>query len=250
MPLDPVPEYPAALDTMPVLSSDTQEDEDGKEHDLLHNLTSAILEALQEKLGIGATTPDAIGKILMATAAGTTAWGYSGLIKIGETTGTGSSGVLASPAIPNYFRDIEITVVGRSSAAGTGGATITMTMEASPTSGAYDHQGVFAANTTVSAAENIGASDFINAGGVPTAGAAANLHGSSRIILPEYANTNMLKNAHVDAAVAFDLSSGNLSRRSFMGVWESTAAISTVRLTLSTGNWTTTSRMTVWGRPA
>jgi hypothetical protein len=57
MPLDPEPNYPASLDSLPDPTSATYEDDDGFELDLLLQKHNAILEALEGKVGVGSTTP-------------------------------------------------------------------------------------------------------------------------------------------------------------------------------------------------
>lgn len=56
MPLNPVPNYPASLDSLPDPTSATYEDDDGFEIDLLLQKQNAILEALESAVG---TTPGA-----------------------------------------------------------------------------------------------------------------------------------------------------------------------------------------------
>jgi len=62
--------------------------------------------------------------------------------------------------------------------AGTGGASARLTFEATPTAGAYNHILLSAAATAVTSSENIGTSDFLTVGIVPTAGASAGIVGS------------------------------------------------------------------------
>lgn len=242
--------YPSSLDAFPNPTATTKRNATGFEHADQHADANDAIEALEAKLGIGATTPDAQFKSVVATAVGTTAWGYSAMVKLGEASGTGASGVLSFTSIPSGFRTLMIAFAGRSDAAGSGGANVRLTFEASPTAGAYNHQIITAGNATVAGSENIGVSDFMTVALIPTAGATANLQGSGTIWVPEYANTVVMKAPHGITTSPTEISSGNLGARLWSGIYENLAAISVVRLTLNTGNWTTTSRATLFGLPA
>ncbi len=73
MPLNPVPNFPVSLDSLPDPTSATYEDADGFEIDLLLQKLNAIVEALEVKLGIGADTA-AVNELLVGTATGATAF--------------------------------------------------------------------------------------------------------------------------------------------------------------------------------
>lgn len=170
--------------------------------------------------------------------------------KIAEVNGTGASGVLEFSSIPATYRELQITLIGRSDTAGSAGTGVRLTFETSPTAGAYNLVAIQASTGAASAPEQFGASDFLTITNVPTAGCPANLAGAAKAFLLEYANTSFYKSVHVLGNQLIDLVSGSATLRNSHGVWESTAAIARVRLTLSSGNWTTTSRATLWGVPA
>lgn len=240
--------YPASLDSLSNPGATTKRDETGFEHHLQHSNANDIIEALEGKLGIGATTPDAQFKSLVATAAGTSAWGYSQMVKLAEIAGTGASGVLEIASIPATFRTLEIHLIGRSDTAATS-TGVRMTFETSPTSGAYNHEQLLASSTSVSSAENIGASDFITVAAVPAASSSANVMTAARILIPDYANTGIFKTTISTASEPTTIATASIFIRQMAGLFEATAAISRVRLTLSAGNWTTASRMTIYGIP-
>ncbi len=213
----------------------------------IHNL----LEKMEARWGYdtGSTTPNAIYKTLMASGAGTSAWGYNSPVKIGEVSGTGSSGVLEISGLPATFRELNVSLDGgRSTQTSATAAVVRMTFESTPTAGGYDNQRMLAGSTIVVGDENIGASDFINCGIVPAADSTVNVAGSLNISLPGYAGTSAFKTALVQNCGPAALTSGNLTALISAGVWESMAAITRVRLTLSAGNWTTGSRMTIWAK--
>lgn len=170
------------------------------------------------------------------------------IVKLGEASGTGTSAVLEVASIPSGYRSLRVEVVGRSSATAVA-VTPLLTFESSPTAGAYNYQYVLGLATAVSAVQSIGASN-IDAGAMPTASSATNVHGSSIITLPGYAATNTFKCVEIQAVGTTNDTAGTLYNYRTIGMFEATAAIGLVRLTLSGGNWATTSRMTVWGLPA
>jgi len=170
--------------------------------------------------------------------------------KIAELNGTGASGTIEFSSIPQIYRALQLHVCGRSDAAGAAGASIWATFESSPTAGAYNTQRTIFSATTSSLSEQLGTVDRVDCGAVPTAGSTANLYSGVIITIPEYRNTSMWKNVVTHSGSVTDLSSGGLSVRTNYGVWESTAAIDRIRLALSTGNWTTATRVTLWGLPA
>lgn len=168
---------------------------------------------------------------------------------IAEAVGTGASGVLEFTGIPASFRNLVVSFVGRSTAAADY-ATVQLTFETSPTAGAYDHQNILGQAGVASAGENIGASNSIEAGYLAANTSSANVHGGGRIYLPEYANTGIFKAVSIVTHGGSSLVTARILTEVVAGIWESTAAIDRIRLTLSGGSWTTTSRATLYGEPA
>lgn len=74
MPLNPVPNYPTSLDSLPDPTESTYTDDDGFELDLLLKKINAIVELLETKLGTGSSTATA-NNILLANGSGSTAFG-------------------------------------------------------------------------------------------------------------------------------------------------------------------------------
>lgn len=171
----------------------------------------------------------------------------SGLVPIGAPqVGTGASGVLEFSSIPAGYRALIVELVGRSDAAAAA-ASARLTFETSPTAGAYDHQLLTTFGATLSASENVGASDWIALGFVPAGTSSANLHAAIAIELPEYANTGILKPVRVVGSGLTNLAANGLFTTQVAGVWESTAAIDRVRLVLASGNWTTSTVARLYG---
>lgn len=241
--------FPSSLDSLANPTSTTYTDDSGFELDVVISNLNDIVEALEAKLGIGATTPDAQYKTLGATAAGTSAWGYYGMRLLGSVSASGSSSVMEVSSISAAFSNLFVLVWGKSTTAGTVGASCRMTFETSPTAGAYNHQMLLVNNTTVSALENVGTNDWIDVGLFPTDGAHASLFGSSWVTIKDYAGA-VYKNVFSLNCGHNDIASGGFHQRNVSGLWESTSAISRIRATASTGNWKSGSKMLVFGAPA
>lgn len=171
------------------------------------------------------------------------------LRKISEQNGTGASGTISFTSIPQIYRSLKLHICGRTDAAATSAGT-RMTFEASPTAGAYYNQRLAIAATLTSATELVGTVDRIDTSAVPGASSPAGAYSGIEVTLPEYRNTSMLKTVLVQGFAPLDLTSGNLNSQYNAGVWNSTAAIQNIYIALSSGNWTTDSRVTLWGLPA
>lgn len=168
------------------------------------------------------------------------------LRKIAEQTGTGASGVLEFPSIPATYRGLMLLFALRSDVASTS-ATLNLVFETSPTAGAYNYELFNASAATVSGAENVGATDRIIVGAVPGASSTANVYATGEILIPEYANTGMFKSTMSRMSANLDISTTLLQVYHTSGLWESTAAIDRIRLTLAASNFTTASRATLYG---
>lgn len=252
--------YPGILDAFDAIPSGGQQNVGygGRTHSQYHTDESDAIEAIEAKLGIGASVA-AANQVLRGTAAGATAFGQvqagdltpgtSTMLKIGEVAGTGASGVLEIAGIPSTYRSLMLQWVGRS----TGAVTTDdarLTFETTPTPGAYAHQYMYATGTTFTAAQNPGTFNFISVGFLPGASSTANLHASGRIEVPEYANAAVHKTTIAHNAGFATLVGSVYYAMYVVGAFLALPAINRVRLTLNSGFWTTTSRMTLYGLPA
>lgn len=217
------------------------------ESDGINEIIADLLNAWT-RLGVGSTTPDAIHKSLKATAAGETSWDYHTMVKLAEATGTGASGVLTFSSIPQTFGEIYLRLYGRSTVVGTG-ADVLLTLNGNTTAANYDYVYGRIAGTTPSGLENLGSNAYILVTQIPGASSPANLQGSGRFWIPEYANAASFKSLNGLGAGSFDLVTGDFRPSFWGGVVELTAAITSLALTLSTGNWATTSKAVLYGLP-
>lgn len=168
-----------------------------------------------------------------------------------QKAGDGASGVLSFTSIPQTYRSLYIEIVGRGTSAATNVA-VRVTLEGSPTAGAYNHQYATAINTTLAGAENTGTNAYVIVGTVPAASSDAGAHGHIKLDIPEYTNANVHKGILFQGIAPNDtgIATGDLTSIVGGGYIELTAAVSRIDITIASGNWATTTRATLWGRPA
>lgn len=238
--------FPASLDSLSNPGATTKRNDPGFElHSVISTLND-IAEAVETKLGTGASTPTTADDVLYVSGTGATAYGKKGMVKLGEASGTGASGVITFSSIPATYRELQLSIYGRGTAAAAG-VGVLMTLNGNTTAADYDYEFLQAIGASAAAGESLGANAYITCGSVPAASSTANLHSVTKITIPEYANTGGWKAVLVLAAGLATLTTGNLNPQFIGGAFESTAAIATIALTLTSGNWTTTSRVTLWG---
>lgn len=197
--------------------------------------------------GIATALPKgANNSFLGVNSSGNLAYGPA-MVKIAEVVGTGASGVMEFSNIPQTYRALLLQHMGRTDAAVTV-IGVALTFETTPTL-TYSYQYIYAHGAAVATFEGID-QDYINMGTAAGTSVDANLYCGTEMIFPEYANTSMYKPCQIKAMDMRGLSTGNIYWNNTAGIWKSTSAITRIRLTLLSGNWTTTSRATLWGIPA
>lgn len=170
-------------------------------------------------------------------------------VALGTVAGTGLSGVLEFANIPQNYRHLLAVYTGRSTAATTNDES-RLTFEVTPTAGAYDRQRHYGSAGTAGADHDIGVTNALFLAGNPDSSSPANVMKTVQIFIPEYARTDIFKSVSsfsLGGGGNSPLGSGGLGVNYVTGVWESTAAIDRIRLLLMTGNWTTTTRATLYG---
>lgn len=161
-----------------------------------------------------------------------------------------ASTLLASPAATITFSDIPsswlhlcVMVTARSSNASTNvGLTVRLNGDASAV---YDSQHFSAANTTATAAESLLTTGLTMAG-IPAASGSANRFSSVELWVPGYASTDREKVMIATTSRFYDDTAANFATQEGGGWWRSTAAVSSVVLSLSAGNFVAGSRATLY----
>lgn len=241
----------AGLDSLPKPIATTKRNAAGFELSQVISDHATLLERMEARWGMDAasSTPTNVDDVLYVTGAGATAYGKRGLVKIAEASGTGSSGVITFSGIPATYRELELSIYGRSSASSTA-VQCQMTLNGNTTAGDYDSEWGLASQTSASAVEHLGDVGYVDVGNFPGANSTANLFSSTKVWFPEYAQTTGWKTVHFLTANLLTLVTGNLTPRFGSAAFESTAALSSITLTLASGNWIAGSRATLWARAA
>lgn len=146
--------------------------------------------------------------------------------------------------IPGGYTGIYIELHGRSDDAG---AVATLTLRINGDSGAnYDSQAMAYQASGAIGGESLGATS-LPVGYMPTAAAAAGIAASLVMDLPFYAGTTFQKTVQSRNAGKYGTSTTNFINHTMMGAWRNTAAITSVVITLSAGNWVAGSAGVMYG---
>jgi len=148
---------------------------------------------------------------------------------------TAVSATLQFSNIPQTgFRNLRLLIAGRGDTAAT---NITIALQASGDAGSnYDWGGMFSAATVSAEAETFGAS-AARIGLLPAATATAGRMGTVEVRIPSFTNTVFHKALSSTNSVALSSTSTNLQLHQFVGVWRSTAAVTSLTITASAGNF-------------
>lgn len=239
--------FPGSLDSLSNPGATTKRNDPGFELHTVISTLNDIAELLEAKLGIGATTPDAAFKTLLATAAGTSAWGYRGMVPLAKVVVTGS------PAATIDFTTINQNFCGLMIDGILANNTTTRNtlLRASSdgttfdTGSNYDWQTDSGAAAAATAGESLGGTSIF----IGQNTAATSVGVPLRIIIPNYASTTFHKAILFSSGTKTGTSSGNLGKYDGIGFWRNTAALAGVRLLPSGDSFAVGSKLTMYGLP-
>ena len=162
--------------------------------------------------------------------------------QIATSFGTGSSGVVTFSSIPATYKHLQLRIVGRSTFASTGEDSATLTFNG-VTSG-YANHFTISDPSSVYAFSNTSQSSINNLIFAPMNNQTAGFVSYTMIDVADYTDTN--KNKTVRAYNAYhNGTSRNLRYAShYVPI---TAALTSLTITLAQGNWTTSSRLSLYG---
>ena len=239
--------FPTSLDTLTNPTSTTMTNDPGFELDVVISTLNDIAEALEAKVGTGASTPTTAGDVAYVTGSGASAWGPRAPVRLAETTlGAGAASVTLS-SIPQTYRHLMLTASARSDNAATGLTSLGLRFNAD--SGAnYSYQINVSASTTVSTFGSVSAT-ALDIGGTSQASSTANNFALNDMLILDYTNTAIFKHAGgssggIEGALA------NMKAFFATGVWASTAAITSITILPGAGSFVANSRFTLYGLPA
>ena len=173
--------------------------------------------------------------------------GSGALTQIAQQTLSSPVSFVTFSSIPATFTTLILIVSTASSTGGTGTASIQMQFNGD-SGGNYDWVYILG---TISAATSgdAGSQTSLFVGNIPQAGDATNSAGSATITIPSYAATTFLHNFLANNfAIANSLTGSALQLIQTGGVWNNTAAINSITLNCSSGNFIAGSVFTLYGQ--
>jgi len=173
--------------------------------------------------------------------------GVSPRVRIAEVVADGNSGTITFDNIPASYRDLELVLLGRSTALlAYTSAKIRLNGD---TGSNFGRQDIFNQDYTTVDASRDSAGNAVSLGSFPAANAPANLPGIVLMRVPFYARTTFTKVWWQEHVENDDFDMGEFYLSITGGVWDSTAAITRIDLMLNSGNWVSGSVATLYGLP-
>lgn len=238
--------YPSSLDALANPTATTKRNDSGFEHHLQHSDANDAIEALEVKLGTGASVPTTAGHVLYVTGAGATAYGAVTMAKLAEVTVTGSAAATIDfTNIVQTYRHLLIELVSLNN---TGAANVLMRFSSDGTTfdsgNNYDWQYDSGSAAAEEAGELLATSSLL----AGSHGSASNVMSPATIKILDYTNAYQ-KTALIQYSRKSGTSSGNLIAGLAGGYWRNTAAIQGVRLLPASNSFAVGSRATLYGLP-
>ncbi len=178
-----------------------------------------------------------------------TSGGVSGLTRIGETVTSGSQATVTFSSIPTTWRDLIISVRGRSNEAA---LTTFVLLTLNNDSGAnYDEEDIYmlgVTNGTSNITEGL-AQTSIGKAFIPGATATASVAGSVEYTVLDYKGTTFQKALRYELATKWGTSTGTVARGLGSAFYRSASAVSRVDVNLGGGNtFVNNSVVSLYGR--
>lgn len=202
----------------------------------------------------GSTTVSSTDKITFAGATVTDQGSGDALVTISAATGdpadlvatsTGASGTLSVDVSGLPAGDLEVSFWGRGDAA-VAGVLVYLRLNSDTGNNYHCTVARFYANDTMDYSTSDGTNlTYLQIGAVPAATSTANYWGQVNHTIPSYKSTAAFKAGSGTGADFRDTTTANARAQIFSGLWLSTAAITTVSIVASSGNWVSGSTLRV-----
>jgi hypothetical protein len=150
-------------------------------------------------------------------------------------TFTGSTTSKTFSSIPATYTHLRLELLIRSSASATD-TLLQLKINGDGTAGNYNWQQGYDGTNTVAASASFGSTGYLKVGDVAADTATADYFTAVTIDIPWYALTTAKKQVDAVATLLRAESSGNIFRQRFGGWWESTAAITSLEVLVTSGN--------------
>lgn len=166
--------------------------------------------------------------------------GGGDFVKIADVVTSGSQATVTFSSIPGTYRHLKLVGYGRGSASSVASEVIAQFN--GDTGANYD----FARWTRNGTSENVAQTAAV-LGELSAANAPSNAAGSLEIIIPHYANTTFQKPYHGTGNARTSTITNGIGLNTTGGTWRSTAAISSMSISLASGNFVDGSVFTLYG---
>jgi len=190
---------------------------------------------------VAAITAATDGHVLTRVSSSSLAFAAPAFVKIEEQTPTGTAVTFSSLG---SFTHLEIYVSARGDQAALS-TNIVLTFNGD-TGSNYDFQVLTGNGSTASATESL-AQTSIAVGSAAAASATAGKVGVFTVKIYDYRGTTFNKELVSNENLTRGTGTGTLFSRQFAGTWRSTAAITSVTLTLASGNYVSGSKFSLYG---
>jgi hypothetical protein len=247
--------FPTSLDALANPSATTNRDDPGFELDLVVARIHDILEALEAKMGVGASLPSAPG-VLRRTAPGVTGWGQIATADITPgaipMTLIASFGPLVTPqstfsftGIPSTYRNLRLVLQGRTTSGNSADEVVCRFNNNTTT--VYYNQLMQGIGSGVSAAESL-SQTFIAIIGVPGGAATGSTAGGCVADIVDAPLSGVFaKYVNILGGAEYSNATGGRSVRVGHGVFFSGVGISQIDLTPIAGQWANGSYVALFG---
>ncbi|MBA3676734.1 MAG: hypothetical protein H0W74_04945 [Sphingosinicella sp.] len=188
-------------------------------------------------------TVDAKGRVTAASSG--TGPGSGGLQLIGTYQGNGTSPVINITNIPPIYRDLEVRIVGRTTASAAAGMSIILN---AINTNIYDLQREYALGTTRNADQYLAATSWALAFALPGTSHAAGFVSGGEFVIQGYTKTNLFKLFRAHARHSASATDGSAYSVVSIGQSRTLAVISSITLTMAAGNFAAETEVEVYGR--
>jgi len=189
-----------------------------------------------------AITASADNQVLTRVSSTSLTFSLPAMVKIQEQTPSGT-GVVTFSSLGSYTH-LYLVFSARGSQAATETA-IQVTLNGD-TGANYDGQRT--ASSTTDALANQVAANYFQPGSISAASAPASYSSGGTLILHDYRGTTFYKTMqYQEAGAVLAASSGNINSRYASGFWRNTGAVTSITITLASGNYDAGSKFTLYG---
>lgn len=204
----------------------------------------AVQKASSSQFGIvkvDGSTITASGGVISAVGGG----GGSGAVVLISSQTPSGTGTVTFSAISSSYQDLEVRIRGSCTASATY-ETVNITVNGD-TGSHYDSEQI-TMNNGSNTSTGLDAQTSLFAGWLPAANAPANSQSGIILDIMNYKDTNLWKSFHSRGGVRLGSGASNLYATDVWGDWQSTSAITSVTVTLASGNFATGSVVSLYGR--